>query len=298
MPASAMARFACRVIPPNVYYAECPFEGATLRCKYAMLPLDQFAEWMTRRTSNPYFWAHFAQPSALIYAADAEVKALPLLIIAAVGLIANIVAMFVLLRDVVRVLTESTPRGTDVDEIRGHLLETPGVVAVHDVHVWAITSGQPVFTAHVECDADVFARGETGVMLVTVAATVATHNLAIGVGCGVVTAMILFARRVAHLVDVSSALSADGAMRTYTVTGELFFASDRELIDAFDYAGDPSHVVIDMSRAHLWDTSAVAALDAITMKYAAHGVRVDIVGMNAPSTRLHDAHSEQLVSPA
>jgi SulP family sulfate permease len=141
-------------------------------------------------------------------------------------------------------------------------------------------------------------RGETGVMLVTVAATVATHNLAIGVGCGVVTAMILFARRVAHLVDVSSALSADGAMRTYTVTGELFFASDRELIDAFDYAGDPSHVVIDMSRAHLWDTSAVAALDAITMKYAAHGVRVDIVGMNAPSTRLHDAHSEQLVSPA
>lgn len=75
MPASAMARFACRVIPPNVYYAECPFEGATLRCKYAMLPLDQFAEWMTRRTSNPYFWARFAQPSALIYAADAEVKA-------------------------------------------------------------------------------------------------------------------------------------------------------------------------------------------------------------------------------
>jgi cobalt-zinc-cadmium efflux system protein len=72
---------------------------------------------------------------------------------------------FVLLRDVVRVLTESTPRGTDIDEIREHLLETPGVVAVHDVHVWAITSGQPVFTAHVECEADVFARGETGGML-------------------------------------------------------------------------------------------------------------------------------------
>ena len=72
---------------------------------------------------------------------------------------------FVLLRDVVRVLTESAPRGTDVEQIREHLLETPGVVAVHDVHVWAITSGQPVFTAHVECDADVFERGETGAML-------------------------------------------------------------------------------------------------------------------------------------
>ncbi len=48
---------------------------------------------------------------------------------------------FLLLRDVVRVLTESAPRETDVEQIRQHLLETPGVVAVHDVHVWAITSG-------------------------------------------------------------------------------------------------------------------------------------------------------------
>lgn len=70
-----------------------------------------------------------------------------------------------LLRDVVRVLTESAPRGTDVEQIREHLLETPGVVAVHDVHVWAITSGAPVFTAHVECDAEVFQKGETGAML-------------------------------------------------------------------------------------------------------------------------------------
>jgi cobalt-zinc-cadmium efflux system protein len=71
----------------------------------------------------------------------------------------------VLLRDVVRVLTESAPRETDVRVIREHLLETPGVVAVHDVHVWAITSGAPVFTAHVECDPEVFARGEAGEML-------------------------------------------------------------------------------------------------------------------------------------
>jgi cobalt-zinc-cadmium efflux system protein len=72
---------------------------------------------------------------------------------------------FLLLRDVVRVLTESAPRETNVEQIREHLLETPGVVAVHDVHVWAITSGQPVFTAHVECDDAVFQRGETGAML-------------------------------------------------------------------------------------------------------------------------------------
>jgi cobalt-zinc-cadmium efflux system protein len=70
-----------------------------------------------------------------------------------------------LLRDVVRVLTESAPRDTDVAVIREHILETPGVVAVHDVHVWAITSGAPVFSAHVECDAAVFAEGRAGAML-------------------------------------------------------------------------------------------------------------------------------------
>jgi cobalt-zinc-cadmium efflux system protein len=70
-----------------------------------------------------------------------------------------------LLRDVVRVLTESAPRETDVARIRQHLLDTPGVVAVHDVHVWAITSGAPVFSAHVECEPAVFAGGRTGAML-------------------------------------------------------------------------------------------------------------------------------------
>ncbi len=70
-----------------------------------------------------------------------------------------------LIRDVVRVLTESAPRDTDVEQIRTHLLETPGVVAVHDVHVWAITSSAPVFTAHVECDPEVLEAGGTGELL-------------------------------------------------------------------------------------------------------------------------------------
>ncbi|MBW8872312.1 MAG: cation transporter, partial [Leifsonia sp.] len=62
---------------------------------------------------------------------------------------------FSLLRDVVRVLSESAPADTDVAEIRDHILGTPGVVAVHDVHVWAITSGAPVFSAHVVCEPSV-----------------------------------------------------------------------------------------------------------------------------------------------
>ncbi|HEU0206672.1 MAG TPA: cation diffusion facilitator family transporter [Pseudolysinimonas sp.] len=70
-----------------------------------------------------------------------------------------------LLRDVVHVLTESAPRGTDAEQIREHLLQTAGVVDVHDVHVWTITSADPVFTAHVEVDPGVFERGETDGML-------------------------------------------------------------------------------------------------------------------------------------
>jgi cobalt-zinc-cadmium efflux system protein len=70
-----------------------------------------------------------------------------------------------LIRDVWRVLNESAPLGTDVDVIRRHIRETDGVVDVHDVHVWAITSGEHVFSAHVVVDADVFATGRTGRML-------------------------------------------------------------------------------------------------------------------------------------
>lgn len=137
-------------------------------------------------------------------------------------------------------------------------------------------------------------RGETTTMVVTVVATVTTHNLAIGVACGVVTEMVVFARRVAHLIDVSSELSADGTRRTYVVSGEIFFASDRELITAFDYAGDPPKVVIDLTRAHVWDTSAVAALDAIETRYAAHGVEVEIVGLNEQSEAMRETHGGQL----
>jgi cobalt-zinc-cadmium efflux system protein len=72
---------------------------------------------------------------------------------------------FSLLRDVVRVLSESVPKNVNVAEIRQHILETKGVVDVHDVHVWAITSGAPVFSAHVVVDARLFASGGTGALL-------------------------------------------------------------------------------------------------------------------------------------
>lgn len=80
-----------------------------------------------------------------------------------------------LLRDVMRVLFESAPADTDVAEIREHLLGTPGVVAVHDVHVWQITSGSPVFSAHVEVEPEVFASGRAGDLLDELGGCLAEH---------------------------------------------------------------------------------------------------------------------------
>ena len=124
-------------------------------------------------------------------------------------------------------------------------------------------------------------RSETLVMLVTVAGTLATHNLAVGVVAGVLTAMVAFARRVAHLTRID-VVDEDGE-RTYRVSGELFWASSNDLVHRFDYAGDPDSVVIDLTGAEVWDASTVATLDAVRRKYAARGKTVRVVGLDGAS---------------
>ena len=133
-------------------------------------------------------------------------------------------------------------------------------------------------------------KSETIVMAATVIVTVATHNLAIGVGVGVLVAMVLFARRVAHFVTVQRTVKTiDGReTATYVVDGELFFASSNDLYTQFDYALDPEHVIIDMHASHLWDASTIAVLDAITEKYHHHGKNVEIIGLNEASTLMRE----------
>jgi len=82
---------------------------------------------------------------------------------------------YLLLRDVVRVLSEAAPADTDVAEIRDHIRGTKGVVAVHDVHVWAITSGAPVFTAHVVVAPEIFREGRTGELLDELSGCLSKH---------------------------------------------------------------------------------------------------------------------------
>ncbi|MER7958215.1 SulP family inorganic anion transporter [Streptomyces sp. NPDC096030] len=129
--------------------------------------------------------------------------------------------------------------------------------------------------------------GEIAVMVITVVCVVVTHNLAVGVVGGSVTAMVIFARRVAHHAGVTAVKDPDGTTVVYRVAGELFFASANELVGRFDYAGDPDRIVVDLSAAHIWDASSVAVLDTIEAKYAQRGKTVEITGLNAPSADLH-----------
>lgn len=128
---------------------------------------------------------------------------------------------------------------------------------------------------------------ETLVMVTTVAVTVATGNLALGVVGGVIFAMILFARRIAHVVRADRTLSDDGQSVRYTVTGPLFFASSNDLFEHFRYADDPQKVIIDLSQAQIWDVSTVAVLDAIETRYQRYESKVDIVGLDLRSSDFH-----------
>jgi SulP family sulfate permease len=137
-------------------------------------------------------------------------------------------------------------------------------------------------------------KSETAVMLITVGTVVVTHNLAIGVGVGVLAAMAMFARRVAHFATVErTEVELNGrTVATYTVDGELFFASSNDLYTQFDYARDAEPdidgVVIDLHASHLWDASTIAVLDAVTEKYRRHGREVELIGLNSASIQMRE----------
>jgi len=138
-------------------------------------------------------------------------------------------------------------------------------------------------------------RTETAVMAATVAVVVFTHNLAYGVGVGVVLSVIFFARHVSGVIKVTSVVDPDNVERLYAVSGELFFASTNDLVHAFDYdAVKVSRVEIDLSAARVWDTSAVAALDAVVAKFADRGIHAELIGLNRHAESLHSRTSGNL----
>ena len=131
-------------------------------------------------------------------------------------------------------------------------------------------------------------RSSSIVMLSTVVLVVYTHNLAIGVFFGVLLSAIFFAAKIAQIFRVTHTLSEDGRERSYLVEGQIFFASAGAFEKAFDYREALDRVVIDVSRAHIWDISSVAAVDMVKLKFMREGTEVEIVGMNEASETIVD----------
>jgi len=124
------------------------------------------------------------------------------------------------------------------------------------------------------------------VMLATVVVVVATHNLAFGVLTGVLIVSLNFATKVAHFMTVRSSLEGD--TRTYTVTGQVFFASVDRFTRHFDFQETQERVVIDVTFAHFWDITSINALDRIVIKFRREGAKVEIRGMNDATRTLID----------
>lgn len=131
-------------------------------------------------------------------------------------------------------------------------------------------------------------KSSSVVMIGTVVVTVASHDLAKGVLTGVLLSAVFFTRKVGRMLQVEI-IERDGT-RFYLVSGQVFFASAAQFFSGFDFAHAPGRVVIDVSAAHFWDISAVAALDRVVLKLRAHGSSVEVRGLNAASATIVDAH--------
>ncbi len=126
------------------------------------------------------------------------------------------------------------------------------------------------------------------VMLVTVIVVVATHNLALGVFAGVLLAALFFANKVGHYMLVTSELDEQSNTRIYTVVGQVFFSSSEKFLQSFDFREAVDNVVIDLSRAHFWDITAVGALDKAVIKFRREGADVNVIGLNEASATIVD----------
>jgi len=131
-------------------------------------------------------------------------------------------------------------------------------------------------------------RSSSIVMIATVVTVVYTHNLAIGVLVGVLLSGIFFAGKIAQLFTMRTEISRDGRTRTYIVEGQLFYGSVEDFMNAFDFRETLDRVIIDVSRAHIWDISSVQALDMAILKFRRDGAEVDVIGMNEATETIVD----------
>ena len=126
------------------------------------------------------------------------------------------------------------------------------------------------------------------VMIATTATVVVTHDLSKGVVLGVILSAVFFMRKVGKTIVVQEIETEQDGVLRYRVTGQLFFASADFFAAAFEHHGHPTRVEIDMTDAHLWDLTGVAAVDKVVFRYRRQGAQVDLIGMNEAGRTLID----------
>lgn len=126
------------------------------------------------------------------------------------------------------------------------------------------------------------------VMLATVVVVVFTHNLAYGVFVGVLLASLFFANKISHFMYVENKLDDSGSVRTYYFHGQIFFNSAGKFLEYFNFKEAVSKVVIDLSKAHFWDITAVYSLDMAVIKFRREGAEVEVIGLNEASETIVD----------
>ena len=131
------------------------------------------------------------------------------------------------------------------------------------------------------------------VMLATVIIVVWTHDLSMGVLAGVLLSGIFFAGKVRQLVTIDTALSADGRTRSYTIGGQIFFASTDRIMETIAFREEQvESVTIDLTDAHFWDISATGVLDKIVLRLRGEGKAVEVIGLNKASATLVEKYGE------
>lgn len=128
-------------------------------------------------------------------------------------------------------------------------------------------------------------KSDSLVMLTTVIIVVATHDLSKGVIAGVILSAIFFVAKISKL-QVTKRQASEEII--FDVNGQLFFASVEGFVNQFDFTIAEKEIVIDFSQAHIWDDSAVGAVDRVVIKYRENNNDVKITGLNASSKKIID----------
>lgn len=128
-------------------------------------------------------------------------------------------------------------------------------------------------------------RSDAFVMLVTVGIVLFTNDLSKGVIAGVILSALFF---VAKISSIKVKKQLGESTITYHVEGQLFFASVEGFVKAFDTEVENENIVMDFANAHIWDESAVGAIDKVVLNYRENGNVVTIRNLNSASKKLVD----------